>query len=93
MLSNLQSGNIFFTTSAMWHGGRAFGAADAMMLTVGVVLDGGMRLLGHTPRTLPITCSQCSGREERLGRVLSARLLREESDGLQGNRGPGPSLF
>ena len=29
-------------------------AADAMMSTVGVVLDGGMQRLGHTPHTFPL---------------------------------------
>ena len=28
-------------------------AADATMSTVGVMLDGGMQLLGHTPHTFP----------------------------------------
>ena len=27
---------------------------DAMMSTVGVLLDGGMRRLGHTPHTFPL---------------------------------------
>ena len=36
------------------HGGRAFGAADATVSTAGVVLDGGMRRLGHTPHTFPL---------------------------------------
>ena len=34
-------------------GGKCY-VVDAMMSTVGVVLDGGMRRLGHTPHTFPL---------------------------------------
>ena len=45
------------------HGRRAFGAADATMPTAGLVLDGGMRLLGHTPHPLRISCSRLQWEE------------------------------
>ena len=49
------------------HGGKAFGAADAPMSAVGVVLDGGMRPLEHTLRTLAITYSRRAAVEGEKG--------------------------
>ena len=49
------------------HGGRACGAVDTTMVTVGAVLDGGLQLLGHTPHTLPITSGRRAAVEGRKG--------------------------
>ena len=42
-------------------------AVDVMLLTVGVVLGGGCKMLGHTPHALPITCGRRAAVEGREG--------------------------
>ena len=49
------------------HGGGGFGAADSTMLTAGVMLSGGVRLLGYAPHTLPITCGRRAAAEGKEG--------------------------
>ena len=50
-----------------WHGSRGFGATDTAVLTAGVVLSGGMRLLRYTPHALPITCGRRAAVEGKEG--------------------------
>ena len=72
MPSGLHLGNTFCFTAqrcgGRQHGGRAFSAADAMMSTVGVVLDGAGDAIARTHAApLPITCIRPAAVEGRRG--------------------------
>ena len=50
-------------------------AVDAMMSTVGVVLGGGMRQLGHTPHTFPLIVADGLQRKGGEGKTDCAGVL------------------